>query len=135
MSDEMKNDGGVMLGEIAVSGPTKRFQRLALVVTNSSASYAAAELRKMVETFVVETLPELRVALTAHFVKQHKVEESHARDRFESFLAVDIARLSLEDTRLFASGLGSVCEQGTVYVLTPQQFSLFEDGVFDFVVR
>jgi hypothetical protein len=135
MSDEMKNDGGGMLGGIAVSGPTKRFQRLALVVANSSASYAVAELRRMVETFVVETLSELRVALTAHFIKQHNPETGHEADRFGSFLAVDITRLPFEDTRLFASEFGSVCQQGTVYVLTPQQFSLFEDGVFDFVVR
>lgn len=135
MSDEMENHAGTMLAGIAESGPTKRFQRLALVVANSSASYAAAELRKMVETFVVESLPELRVALTAHFVKQHSAEEINERDRFGQFLAVDITRLPFEDTRLFASGFGSVCEQGTVYVLTPQQFSVFEDGVFDFVVR
>ena len=134
MSEQMGNEGS-MLGGIAANGPTKRFRRLALVVANSSASYAAAELRNVVETFVVETLAELRVALTAHFVKQHDSVGSQERGRFDRFIAVDMTRLPFEDTRLFAAGCGGTSQLGLVYVLTPQQFELFEDGVFDFVVR
>ena len=133
MSEEM-GTSGKMFGGVAASGPTKRLRRLALVVANSSASYAAAELRGVVETFVVETLGELRAALTAQFLKQYD-EDAGKYDRFGSFLAIDITRLPIEDTLLFASEFGGTSQLGLVMVLTPQQFLAFEDGVFDFVVR
>jgi hypothetical protein len=49
--------------------------------------------------------------------------------------ALDLTRLPLEDTALFASGLKTASHLGEVYVLTPEQFELFDEGTFDFVVR
>ena len=50
-------------------------------------------------------------------------------------IALDISELPLPDAGLFAVNLKSVPQLGVLYILTPNQFDLFEDGTFDFVVR
>ena len=131
MVDEIGNRERMILG-VASRGPTKHIKRLALVVEDSRASHAVAALRGMVETFVVETLAEVRAALTQQFVRQYESDQGSGGDL--GFVAIDITRLSREDTELFASALGGTYQIGVLYVLMRAQLNSFEPGTFDFVV-
>lgn len=120
-------------------GPTTEGQgllkRLALVVRDARASYAVAALRDRVPMFSVETLSELRAALSLQMNWYSESEVSEEIGARESVAGVDITRLPIDDTKLFASHLRSTSQCGLVYVVTPEQVELFEEGTFDFIVR
>jgi hypothetical protein len=134
MEDTQERGAQVLIG-VASEGPTKYLKRLALVVRDSRASHAVAALRASVDTFAIASLSELRLALTEQHV-YHEESQTWGKNLKESAVtALDLTRLPLEDTALFASGLKTASHLGEVYVLTPDQFELFEEGTFDFVVR
>lgn len=140
MSNDHRRDGmnsdcadrDKMLLEVAANGPTDHIKRIALITPDSRGSFAVAALRGELPTFVVESLSELRAALTTCF--EQRAEEAKDGSNLGMF-ALDITRLSLSDTALIGESLGSATALGNVYVLTPEQFELFEEGTFDFVVR
>ena len=133
MVDDVVTRERMILG-VASQGPSKHIKRLALVVEDSRASHAVAALRGMIETFVVETLSEVRAALTQQFVRQHESDQNPGKDGDLGFVGIDITRLPLADTELFASALRSTYQVGVVYVMTRAQLNTFEQGTFDFVV-
>jgi len=123
-----------MLMGLASAGGTKNIRRIALVVENSRMSFTTAGLRELVPTFVVESLPELRQALTMHY--QGVTAENDDRvHTYPELIALDITKFNDEDLNLFAGYLSTKSELGVVYVLTPKQFDIFQPGTFDFVVR
>jgi hypothetical protein len=134
MSNEF-DDTEKMLVEVAASGTRALLRRIALVVRDSRASYAATALRGRIPMFSVESLAELRAALSLQMNWQLEGEDNAAEGSSEGVAGVDITRMALDDTRLFASHLGSTSQSGLVYVVTPDQIELFEAGTFDFVVR
>ena len=123
-----------MLMGLASAGGTKNIKRIALVVQNSRMSFTTAGLRELVPTFVVDSLRELRQALTMH----HEGAIAANDDRTHTYpelIALDITNFNDEDLELFAGYLSTTSELGVVYVLTPKQFDIFKPGTFDFVVR
>ena len=124
-----------MLMGLAASGPSDLIRRMALVVRNSQMSHAASALRAAVPTFVVGSLAELRAALSLHQQRQSELDQERGGEGSAETVALDLTQLSLEDTGLFAVHLRPTSQLGVVYILTPEQFDLFEDGTFDFVVR
>lgn len=133
MEDTQERGVQVLLG-LTAQGP-KYLKRLALVVRDSRASHAVAALRASVDTFAIATLAELRLALTGVYVDQEESQTHGESPKKSPVTAFDLTRLPLEDTALFASGFLNASYLGEVYVLTPEQFELFEEGTFNFVVR
>jgi hypothetical protein len=136
--DNMNSDFGdreAQLLDLASSGGTTLMKRLALVVNESRASHAVSMVRETLPTFAVETLAELRSALTECFNEHSSVIASEAHKQTHGVFAIDMTGISLVETALFASHLRSAPQFGVLYVITPKQFDLFEDGTFDFVVR
>ncbi len=131
----MSERGESMLLKLAEGVESGRFGRLALVVEHSGMSMAAARLRELVPTFGVSSLVEIVDALLAH-ERGACVQEAEAAEPGPGMLVgLDISGVSLDDTKLFAGNLLSSRATGTVYVMTPAQFSLFDSSLFDFVVR
>lgn len=124
-----------MLLSVAAGGPTNHVKRLALVVADSRTSYAVAALRDLIETYVVENLEELRVVLATQFERQYDSDTNSGGGAYAGFVGIDISRLSLVDTELFASALQARYQTAVVYVVTSEQIDLFDNGTFDFVVR
>ena len=125
MSSEAGHSEQQLMG-LAAMGGTDRIKRLALVVAHPRASHAVSMIRNTVPTFSIRTLAELRVALTGQFA-----DDSVGAGT----IALDISELPLPDVALFAMNLRSSPQNGVLYILTPNQFDLFEEGTFDFVVR
>jgi hypothetical protein len=120
---------------LAAMGGTGHIKRLALVVAHPRASHAVSMIRNTVPTFSIRTLAELRAALTSQFADDSAVLGQETSAGGLGALALDISELPLPDVGLFAVNLKSVPQLGVLYILTPNQFDLFEDGTFDFVVR
>lgn len=134
MTDEIQNREQMLLG-VAALGPTNHVKRLALVVEDSRASHAVAALRGLIKTFVVESISELRAALTLQFSNQYDHEQSLEGNGSAGFIGIDITRLPFPDTALLALSMRATYQIGVVYILTRAQFETFEEGTFDFVVR
>ncbi|NLF25111.1 MAG: hypothetical protein GX589_05565 [Deltaproteobacteria bacterium] len=101
---------------------SKKLSRIAMLARPRSNRFLLQGLRARVTTYVVSSLKELRVAL---------------RHLHEGTLqALDIRDLQLEDTRLLATCLSEATAQDAIiYIMTPEQFSLFGDVSFGFVYR
>jgi hypothetical protein len=132
---EENNGREAMLLSVAAGGPTNHVKRLALVVTDSRASYAVAALRDLIETYVVDDLEELRAVLATQFQRQYETDVNPGGGAYAGFVGIDISRMSLADTELFASALQARYQTAVVYVVTSGQLDLFDNGTFDVVVR
>ncbi|MEY4699994.1 MAG: hypothetical protein RL326_181 [Pseudomonadota bacterium] len=120
---------------LANEGGTPLLKRLALVVNDARGSHTVNMVRELLPTFVVQTLAELRGALTECFNEHSSLMASEAHEETHGVVAIDMTTVPLVETALFASHLRSAPQFGILYILTPKQFDLFEDGTFDFVVR
>jgi len=120
---------------IAESGARERLGRMALVIDDSSMSMTAARLRELVPTFCVMSLGEIVDALAAHELGALSEGTDEPDSAARLLVGLDITRVPVDDTMLFAENLLHSKACGTVYVMTPEQFSKFDGSLFDFVVR
>lgn len=121
--------------EVAESGSVNRLERAALITRDSRVCFTVAALRGMVPTFAVESLAELRAALSVCFEERWEAQQSEPKGSSTKLFALDITRIPLADTALLGQSLSGATALGAVYVVTPEQFELFEEGTFDFVIR
>jgi len=131
------SDSGTFFSD-AASGGLGKLGRLALVVEDSGMSMAAARLRQLVPTVCVSSLGEIVEALAAHELGSlPPADEGQDRDARSAGLLIglDISTIPHDQVELFAGNLLYSRASGTVYVMTPAQFGLFDPGLFDYVVR
>ncbi len=107
--------GGGVAGELG---------RMAIVAAAGKVGFVESELRRMVPTYVVESLRELRQA----FAQSQAVEQQ--------LVALDIRDLTLEDTETLGSCLAATpSHRGVVYLMSSDQFGYFAQVEFGFVFR
>lgn len=98
--------------------------RIAVVKRARARGYLSEEVRRSVPTYLVSSLDEVRGALL------------DAERDAAAVLGLDICELPQTDTELVASeARGPIGDRGIVYLLTPEQFCLFEPGVFGYVAK
>ena len=121
--------------QLVGSASSKHSARLALVVANSRSSHSASMIRGELPTFCVATLSELRAALNTK--ECHSEQGASAVDEIggDRVIAIDLTDLALSDTACFARHLNSDSADCVLFIVSPEQFNLFEEGSFDFVVR
>lgn len=109
--------------------------RMVLVVSDSALSMTATRLRELVPTFGVSSMSELVGALDVHARGQWASTNGGEEQDTHLLVGLDISRIPSEETVLLVDNLALAGVPGTVYVMTPEQFSLFNPSFFDFVVR
>lgn len=122
------------LVELAAIGGSEHIRTLALVVANSRSSFTVSYVREQVPTYCVATLAELRAVSTQYFNDTYSAD-SEQGPAAAHMIAIDLTELPLQDTALFAANLRFATKLGILYILSPKQFDLFEEGTFDCVVR
>jgi hypothetical protein len=96
--------------------------RMAVVAAKGVHTFALQAIREAVPTFCVASLSELRFAL-------HQQEPGQV-------IALDIRDVSLEDVAILGPCLAEAqASRGLVYILSEEQFALFENVQFDFVQK
>ncbi len=122
MEEQSKIDDSHYMQTLLKSSAVKKMSRLGVIAERGESSFALQMIRETVETYAVESLSELRVALM--------------QQEAQGVIAADIRWLSSADIALLAPCLAQSRQaKGIVYVMTAEQFCLFEAVNFDFVYR
>ena len=100
------------------SSVAAHLSRMALVAERGRQSFVLQEVRNQVPTYIVSSIGEMRAAMNGQ----------------DTLFALDMREMSIEDTALLALCLGESRQAlAAVYILSAEQFSLFDTDTFQFV--
>jgi len=120
-------------GTIALKKRSKTVRRIALVVDNPRTGLTAAGLQDLAPAIPVKTLEELTEALVSHHRGTLAPNEDGGPSE-SSLIAFDMTSFNAVDLPLLGGYLSTTSEVGAVYLFTPTQFELFNQGIFDLVL-